>query len=217
MRKPEFVTFTGVDDRTDLDAALALSRRFPIEWGVLFSPTQQGRTERYPGLAKLREVQDASRERDARFAAHLCGEHSRRIMSAKQMPEIPAVLTGVYARVQVNHMTPQTMKIAAFQEACRVPCIGQFTIGPFPSNDKIAWLYDPSSGAGIIPSVWPRHPGKGRLLGYAGGIGPGVVSTIVERIDSDGPFWIDMETKVRANDGWLDLAKCEAVCVQVYG
>ncbi len=43
MRKPEFITLTGLDDRTDLDAAIALSEKYPIEWGVLFSPSQQGK------------------------------------------------------------------------------------------------------------------------------------------------------------------------------
>lgn len=44
--QPEFVTFTGIDDRTDLTAADELARQYPIEWGVLF--TQSNRDARFP-------------------------------------------------------------------------------------------------------------------------------------------------------------------------
>ena len=36
--KPHFLTFTGIDADTDLDRVHDLSRRYPLEWGVLFSP-----------------------------------------------------------------------------------------------------------------------------------------------------------------------------------
>lgn len=215
MHNPEFITFTGIDDRTDLDAVEALSKRYPVEWGVLFSPTQQGRTPRYPGLARLSEIHE--RSRSLRLAAHLCGEHARRIVGGSLLPDLPAVLTGVYERVQVNHPYAVPHRIASFGEMARIACIGQFMVGPFPSNDSIQWLFDASSGAGIVPAVWPMHPGGDRLVGHAGGIGPDNVSVILDRINSAGRFWIDMETRVRTDDDWLDLAKCEAVCVQVYG
>ena len=44
MRKPEFITFTGIDDRTDLVLADFLANRYPIEWGILFSQTNKGLT-----------------------------------------------------------------------------------------------------------------------------------------------------------------------------
>jgi len=214
MRKPEFITFTGVDDRTDLDAVESLSKQYPIEWGVLFSPTQQGRTPRYPGLARLHEIHE--RSRSLRLAAHLCGEHARRIVGGA-LPDLPAVISNVYQRAQINHIYPQPHRITRFAEMARTPCIGQFIAGPFPANETIQWLFDPSSGAGIVPPVWPRHPGGDRLVGFAGGMSPENVATVIERINSSGQYWIDMETRVRTDDDWLDLAKCEAVCVQVYG
>lgn len=214
MRKPEFVTFTGLDDRTDLDAAIALSEKYPIEWGVLFSPSQQGRSSRYPSIGTLASIQDAGRS--LRVSAHLCGEHSRRIMGGA-VPELPAVLTGVYQRAQVNHVYAKPTRIATFSAMARISCVGQFTIGPFPSNESIQWLYDPSGGMGRPPAVWPRHPGGDRLVGFAGGIGPESAKVVVERINSSGPYWIDMESRVRTDDDWLDLDKCRRVCVAIYG
>ncbi len=132
-------------------------------------------------------------------------------------PAIPAVLTNVYRRVQVNHMAPHYLRIGAFQDACDTPCIGQFTVGPFPSTEAIQWLYDPSGGFGREPAAWPRHPGGDRLVGYAGGIGPDNAARVVEAIGADGPYWIDMESRVRTEDDWLALEKCRQVCVAVFG
>jgi hypothetical protein len=51
-------------------------------------------------------------------------------------------------------------------------------------------------------------------VGYAGGISPDNVEkklrTLLE-YDSDERFWIDMETRVRTEDEWLDLDKVERV------
>ena len=49
MRKPEFITFTGADDHTDVRDMVALSKLYPIEWGILFSISRQGTDPRYPG------------------------------------------------------------------------------------------------------------------------------------------------------------------------
>lgn len=57
----------------------------------------------------------------------------------------------------------------------------------------------------------PRLPG--RRVGYAGGMGPDTVADylrLVEEAGADGPFWIDMEERVRT-DGWFDLDKVERV------
>ena len=50
MRLPEFVTFTGVDNRTDTNRLIALSHKYPIEWGILFSAANQGENNRYPDI-----------------------------------------------------------------------------------------------------------------------------------------------------------------------
>lgn len=218
MRKPEFITFTGIDDSTDLSRVASLSERYPLEWGVLFSGTQQGKAKRWPGLRALGDVQLYSRS--VNFAAHLCGAYAHLVVArgglALDSMQIPAVLTGVYKRVQINDTFPSRENIFSFQQRLGIRCIAQEVRGPFSHDDRISWLYDPSSGIGHRPAAWPIHPGDNRLVGYAGGIGPENVTEVLAQIDSTGPYWIDMETRVRSNE-WLDLDKCEAVCRAVYG
>ena len=45
-KQPSFITFSGIDDRTDLVRAKELSSRFPIEFGLLFS--ESNKDSRYP-------------------------------------------------------------------------------------------------------------------------------------------------------------------------
>ena len=66
--RPLHVTFTGLDAATSAHELLALSRDFPIEWGILFHPTREG-SDRYPSLTKIQSVL----ELDLKFSAHLCG------------------------------------------------------------------------------------------------------------------------------------------------
>lgn len=61
MSKPEFITFTGVDINSNLDRMVMLSSRYPIEWGVLFSPDRQGKPahRRYPPHSFVELILDA--------------------------------------------------------------------------------------------------------------------------------------------------------------
>lgn len=69
------VTITGADDAVDPRHLFELSREFPyVEWAILRSIGRVG-TNRYPSEAWLHELgHEALKHRDARFAAHLCGE-----------------------------------------------------------------------------------------------------------------------------------------------
>ena len=40
--RPIHITFTGLDRQTPVDELVALSKRFSIEWGILFHPDRQG-------------------------------------------------------------------------------------------------------------------------------------------------------------------------------
>ncbi|WP_454909583.1 hypothetical protein [Variovorax gossypii] len=50
MNTPQFTTFTGADDDTCIDEMQALSRDYPVEFGILFSPTRQG-SGKYPYIS----------------------------------------------------------------------------------------------------------------------------------------------------------------------
>lgn len=208
--KPEFITFTGADEWTSIDGMRALSRQYPIEWGVLFSPKRQGVDPRYPGG----EAQSRLLWSNLRLSAHLCGAYSDAIMAGQPILDIPVDL-GYFRRIQVNHATPDPTRIVEFRKGWGpMRCIAQAR-GPFPDDDSVDWLFDASGGRGVAPAAWPAHPG--RLVGYAGGIGPdNVLSVLAAGVGSAAPYWIDMESGVRTDDRF-DLEKCRAVCEQVYG
>lgn len=208
--QPNFITFTGADDRTDINEMMRLSHLYPIEWGILLSPSRQGNDPRYPTHpSRFTHL-------GLRLAAHLCGEHSERIMGGM----LPALPVGLYFsdfdRVQVNTRLADLSAINAFriQNGLRVIVQWREPHG-FPHDSRFDWLYDTSGGKGTEPMVWPPNNGT-QLYGYAGGLCPDNVVQALHRIHSPHPFWIDMESGVRTGNDF-DLAKCRDVCEQVFG
>jgi phosphoribosylanthranilate isomerase len=71
-------------------------------------------------------------------------------------------------------------------------------------------LYDPSGGRGIGAGVWPDAP-RGVRAGYAGGINPGNVVSVLGHVAPLGATWIDMESGVRDEGDRLDLERVAEV------
>lgn len=209
-RLPLFITFTGADDFTDVNAMKELSKHYPIEWGVLFSPKRQGVDPRYPGG----DAQSRLLWSGLTLAAHLCGDHSRAIMENRKL-DIPVDL-AYFKRVQINHAAPMPSEIIKFRNGwAKFRCIAQCrSIVAFPKDTSIDWLFDASGGRGLAPPGWPPYPG--RIVGYAGGIGVENVLSVIEKIGASGPYWIDMESGVRTNNRF-DVSLCRSVCEKVYG
>jgi hypothetical protein len=219
MRKPNFITFTGLDARTDLHRVQKLSDLYPVEWGTLFSPKQQGVHNRYPDVDTVVSISlFLSNERHIMSAAHVCGAHARTIMAG----DIPDIDFSPFSRIQVNHTAPDAEVLAAFQTRVKpnLNAVIAQVRGDFPTSHPIFWLYDPSGGKGISQKEWPVHTDQNVMVGYAGGINPSNISDVVEQIGSrtgQGPYWLDMESGVRSDDDWLDLDKCENILSAVYG
>ena len=207
-RLPEFITFTGADDHTSIAGMAALSSRYPVEWGVLLNPTRQGIAARFPGEEALARLMASG----LRLAAHLCGPYAALVMRGLGN-EIPIDLSP-FGRFQINHARPDPDHLSRFGERWGRRCIAQTRGTVFPGNTAVEWLFDASGGRGITPAKWPAYPG--RLVGYAGGIGPENAASVVQAINADGPYWIDMENRVRSDDRF-DLVLCEMVCEAVYG
>ena len=92
--------------------------------------------------------------------------------------------------------------------------ITQIKSSVFSKEIPFLELFDLSGGTGSFPEKVPELV-EGKLVGYAGGMGPENVLLYLSKIKGQGGFWIDMETKVRT-DGWFDLNKVEEVCRLVY-
>ncbi len=231
LRKPEFITFTGLDESTDLERVQQISSRYPVEWGVLFSPKRQGTEPRYPNVAVVQQI--VARLGNLQLAAHLCGGYARQALTQPEVSESLLQRVAGFARIQLNyvpnprfwpelhHSSDRVLghyEAGRFQVAVDRPVILQHRlVSRWPEEKNLHFLFDKSGGRGETPSSWPKHPDGERLVGYAGGISPENVAAGVEKIDSSGPYWLDMEGRVRDNSDWMDLDRVQAVCQQVYG
>lgn len=216
VRKPEFITFTGIDERTPDDALYEISQRWPVEFGLLISQKQQGQHPRYPDPDTLSRI--LWRAEHFNLAAHVCGSMARDIMTHGACNWSP-IDFGYCKRVQINCEDYDLANAERFGLGWGVQTIVQTRADAFPYPSSSQFLFDRSGGNGVAPSRWPSHP-VGRyakhLVGYAGGVNPDTVVDVIEAIDACGPYWIDMESGVRTDD-WFDLNKVVAVCRAVYG
>jgi len=211
--QPAFVTFTGVDRADLLPGMQALSKRFPIEWGVLIDPDQEDRPL-YPGRKERQRIQASA----LRLSAHVCGAASKAIVEGDD-PELD--LAG-FSRVQVNHSRDGSSELevinsCAFGARRRVRIALQCQ-GHFPADDRVDWLYDVSFGTGKTPTAWPPITSGRPFCGYSGGLGPMTIAELLPQfpVTPGTAFWIDMESGVRTA-GQFDLEKCAAVCEGVFG
>lgn len=212
--KPAFITFTGADDKTDIAGMLELSKLYPIEWGILFSPKQQGKG-RYPSIDFVRKV--CAHSDELRLSAHLCGGYSRAVLESG-VCGLEDPLSAHFERVQINTTDSVGVEhVAAWGDNLDVITILQCR-GAFPNCPSVLWLFDASGGRGLSPEYWPEPGEGGAARGYAGGLNPANVLAAVNDIGRKSDhYWLDMETGVRDEHDRFDLAKCRAVCEAVFG
>lgn len=223
MIRPWLITFTGVDEHTDVARLYALSQRYPVEWGVLFSPSRQG-TGRYPSIDWVRQELLAEAPAWLVLSAHLCGGHAQSLLERGVVNGggLTSLISIHFDRLQVN-ATAYPDRLVPLQVFCADAMVRPILQhrGEFPP-EKPEWLdllFDCSGGRGKAPAAWPAHPGNADV-GYAGGIGPDNAAAVVRAINAaglPGRYWIDMETGVRDSNDRLDLTACEAVCRAIYG
>lgn len=225
------LTFTGADDSVQAEDLLALSGRYPfLEWGILFSKSNQGAGPRWPSkewVDRLVGMAGLSSGTKAQLAAHLCGKWQRDIvMGMFTWHDAYAHIAYDFARVQINTHAEPTRMTEAFVIGMndRAPR-QQFILQVDGVNDdrifailqrttNVVPLFDTSHGAGQLPESWPEP--RGFYCGYAGGLGPDNV-----RAQLDGPIgqaatrrtiWIDMERRVRSeDDSSFELNRVKAV------
>lgn len=204
---PAFITFTGIDDRTDLTRADNLARIYPVEWGVLFSSSN--RDARYPCMQAVKEILSIT----GRKAAHLCGKMARQVGHAAVPPDVPIAF---FDRVQINGNFADDQAFWHVKNSYGIDVVRQVRGERFDRECPFLQLFDRSGGEGVRPDQVPELPGDHMFVGYAGGMGPDSVLEYLEQIEGAGRFWIDMESNVRTN-GWFDLDKVERVCELVFG
>lgn len=217
----ETVTLTGIDENSDPEALIRLSRWFAFVELAVLAGTREGEP-RMPTHRWIREWVTKANRADVATAIHLCGARSR--AARDQNWEKLAELTAGFGRVQVNLPPPERCAAAPaldnFAQFLQRRVVVQHE-GPWETSEaarcaNLDLLADGSGGRGIPGfGSWPPSR-EGRPSGYAGGIGPANIGQALE-FAARWPqrrIWIDMETGVRTSDVF-DMTKAIAVCAEV--
>lgn len=235
------VTFTGADDKTDIEDLFSMSEKYPfVEWGILMSKNNTeyvGR--RFPSrkwIDKLIQTREDKKQK-INLSMHICGRMVDDIVEngGKKFIEHYEDILFSFQRLQINtHAARYNLNAPAFKEFGNIisksfgneiiiQCDGTenqtllFELNPEFSSG----LFDLSHGNGIAPEVWPK-PIANYRCGYAGGLGPDNIVEELKKIENQvcaGEIWIDMESKVRGSSNelkdYFDVKKCEEVIFKI--
>ena len=233
--KIKYVTFTGVDNWTDLDELERIQEQYPYaEFGVLASYHFAENGPRFPDPS----IFDKLKGRKLNLSLHLCG--SLAIKSAMKDFEPAINLLGdnfnLFKRVQLNmHLNnaPRedfmalTLKgnLEQIIVQMHTPDLFRKYLEEGWKNENLSYLLDSSGGAGVDTPI-DIITQQGVQVGYAGGIGVSNVWNKLKTLlkhESDDVFWIDMETRVRTREIFdLELVKqvlamCDVLIKQYNG
>ena len=227
----EIVTFTGVDERTDLTRVARIAEEYPFaEFGILIGSQTGGSNPIFPSLKVVNKLKHALPP--DRIALHLCGKYARQAVGYGIPTEEFYDTCRHFDRIQVNlHADADDLG-----EVLILPgCLMGFAMSPWVKKvilqhrgdwksipiemdtSKLEYLFDVSEGRGIESfKDWPAPPEDKQRVGYAGGIGPDNIQTALNFgvLWPEYPMWIDMESKIRT-DFCFDLGKVRQVCEKV--
>ena len=217
------VTFTGVDDTTDLRRLSLIQERHPLaEFGVLLSAHGPENGPRYPSMDTIHSL----RRHKLNLSLHLCGRLARKAVHG-DFSEVETMLdedVSLFRRVQLNvvgydgapeHIdfpNPSWTRKVIIQQRSASDCR---LFVESPRREGLTVLLDASGGRGVqgATTVLPGFP----KVGYAGGINHknvcGILSTLLGSPEVND-FWIDMESGVRTCDRF-DLGLVEAVLSEI--
>ena len=218
------ITFTGIDEKTDLSRVESIQEQYPyVEWGVLLSYHWNENGNRYPSPKLIEKLE----YKGLRLSAHICGSMAKDIVincETEKMLETINYNFDLFRRCQMNVNTCalfrelRTMRpfdrmldevILQMSNSSTLDSFLRYVEVPTP---RISYLIEGSGGRGIDCDI-TVFDNPDLHIGYAGGINPENVGPKLMKLlehPSYGKFWIDMETGVRTDD-WLDLDKVEKV------
>jgi hypothetical protein len=227
MNRLKHITFTGIDEKTDIKDLCEIQKEFKFaEFGVLTSYHWNENGNRYLNPDLIHKL----RGRRLNLSLHVCGSaaHDAAIGKWDKIDNLIDDGLDIFKRVQINianrNDNPQFcwIPIVIGQEliiqqsgvndlSIYDATVDHWTKRPYPHRDIISVLIDASGGRGIDTPM-DGIPVRNKV-GYAGGINPDNVgdklSFLLEHYYLTD-FWIDMESGVRTDD-WFDIDKVEKV------
>lgn len=218
-------TLTGVDEFTDLSKLEEISFCYPfVEWGVLLS-SSENRLEngnRYPSLNWLKEnlpkLKLISEKTGCSIALHVCGKETKFLLEQNKN-SIALELISFVNRLQINFIYKEH-QVLQLEKLCAIYPNKIFITQHNQKNKDLYLkikannhqvLFDESGGRGIECASWEQNL-KGKICGYAGGLGLDNIEVQLKNIKkiANDNFWIDMEGKIRNSDK-LDINICENI------
>lgn len=214
------VTFTGIDERTDIDRLCQIQEEFPFaEFGVLIAPEKQGKENRFPGL----NVIDNLAGRGLNLAAHLCGKLAKDTNrdGFQHVNKYLGKRIEMFQRVQLNIAGPHSVGCGNvdvdvpnnIQEVIIQHHPNVFLkIEDFWDRDvNVSVLIDGSGGKGVKMKSFPVYTAFNIRVGYAGGLDREDAAEtyfnarqMLIQFGVENGLWIDMESRIRKDD-WLNL------------
>lgn len=218
--KLKHITFTGVDERTNISRLREIQQAYPIaEFGVLTSYHWYENGNRYLNPRMFKYLLGNG----LNLSLHICGRAAKDFASGESS-DIHYLTWGKYnlfKRIQLNlanrKNNPEIVsgslwdyqEIIIQQKGIDNLDLYQRTVKDRierPYIGEVSVLLDASGGHGIDTPIEILNT-KAKV-GYAGGFNPENVADKLEYLFENvpGDFWIDMETGVRTDD-WFDLDK----------
>lgn len=213
------ITFTGVDEKTDLNVLQEIQRTYPIaEFGVLVSKNWIERGNRYMDPNTFNKFRGLK----LNLSLHVCGRlaHEATLGAWNKVNHTIGGNLNLFHRVQLNVSTRKDNpnRLASCPNRHTEVIVQQRDVNNTPLFDNSYWLeggvsvlLDASGGRGVDTKI-DILPISSKV-GYAGGINPENVGNKLEYLlehHTTGDFWIDMETGVRTDD-WFDIDKVYSV------
>lgn len=245
------IGFCGADDSVNPKMLGLICNSYPfVEFGVLFRPGKEG-LPRYASKQWVQELASVAKSSAGkmRLAAHLCGSRVNEVLDGDDAFVSSLEQLG-FNRVQINATAVNGVDTSNLSDSvstfavvmARHPKL-EFILqkndetrplwqGLLESDGKLCgpegripqnatMLVDESKGTGVLATSYPSPPDE-YDIGYAGGIGPGNIESVLTGIlEASGGrnVWIDMESSLRSRkDGKdvFDLDKCyqciDSVC-----
>lgn len=222
------ITFTGIDEKTDIDELIALSRDYPkVEYGFLAHENYQMLGNLFCSPWMLHKMKDAG----LTLSLHICGELAKRVFATGDWNEIIAYMQGSFSlfdRIQLNNI--RKADILDKKWKLSIPTgISEIIIQQHSADNMSVYqhyLDNRADISGNFTMLLDASGGRGErseklntlnlpYVGYAGGLGPDNVRDIVQQLENSEnvqDYWIDMQKHVRDENDWFSVELCRRVC-----
>ncbi len=224
-QKLKLVSLTGVDNQTKIDELNQFGKFYPyVEWAMLYVPHNEGAPRNPTASWRNQFINSWSY---GHVAAHLCGDKAFHQLMDGSLPDDLTCVNRLQLNINARLKTFTDDEVVdVYHRALRLgPSIilqyNQVTaeaVKRFLSEvnethrERVHILLDESRGKGVCPESWAiPQEFEGMFCGFAGGINPNNVISVLEQVDALGiDYWIDMESGIR-EDNQFSIKKAHAI------